>query len=108
MLNNMITIDNNSDRIIININLKCNSREKQLLANLLRVMKIYLNFDVNDSFKLNFFCQSFVITNWLKCYSQHFYDLDPLVKESLNIEKIEDTFIENCDNEYILKQFIDI
>jgi hypothetical protein len=107
MLNNIIKIDshnNNSNNQIFNDDLQCNSRERQLLVNLLKVFDTYLNLHY-DSFEINSYVQSLVINNLLKTRAEDMFDSHLQMKNNFTIEKLEEIMSKNCKNEEVLKEF---
>jgi len=102
MLNGIISSKKGKQEMSSNIS--CNSRERQLLQNFLKVINNFLNFPV-DAFEINSFSQSLVINNILKASSPEIFDSHLQVKKNFTIDIIQDTIKGNCNNKKILEEF---
>jgi hypothetical protein len=80
MLNNLIKLENND--IVFNDNLRCNSRERQFLYNILKVLSLYIDIGY-DAFTINSYVQSIIVSKVLKTFSNNLYDDDLKFKKEI-------------------------
>jgi hypothetical protein len=114
MLNNLMTFNIETDqdnnlisKIVFSPELRCSSRERQFLINLLIYMDIYLlqNYDETNhsanftALNINYMLENSIFSSLIKSYTKVLFDEEMnKTKENLEYEKIIEIFDNNCEN----------
>jgi hypothetical protein len=90
MLNNLMVVDYDTHLVVFIPELRCSSRERQFLINLIKNLDAYVNVDNNDftCMQVNFILENCIFGALIKSYTKVLFDESNKYKVNLTYDKI--------------------